>query len=111
MKHSLLLIYLIHFLLDGKNSEAWAANLKSNDYELLCPKGGRAPVAQYEKCNLAKAPLHMVVTNNLKTQEDIEEIQNALLSASELYNKRPDWFRLFGSYKDKKDLLFKVNFT
>lgn len=47
-------------LVDGKNSDAWSANLKSGDYELLCPSGGRAPVDQFERCNLAQVPPHMV---------------------------------------------------
>lgn len=49
-----------NLLADGKNQEAWAAKLKSEDYELLCPNGGRAPVDQFEKCHLLKAPPHMV---------------------------------------------------
>jgi hypothetical protein len=47
-------------LADGHNSAAWAANLKSEDFELLCPDGGRAPIDQYSRCNLAQVPPHMV---------------------------------------------------
>jgi hypothetical protein len=49
-----------HFLSDGHNNAGWAAALKSEDFELLCPDGGRAPVDQYTRCNLAKVPPHMV---------------------------------------------------
>lgn len=45
---------------DGKNQEAWAKNLNSHDYELLCPDGGRAAVEDYAGCYLAHAPPHMV---------------------------------------------------
>lgn len=111
--------------------------MKSADYELLCPNGGRVPVDQYEKCHLLKAPPHMViqlfhiiymqlicinfymemktfqlqvVASNSKTNSDINEIQSTLISASELYSSRPDWFKLFGTFNGKKDLLFKVLF-
>ncbi|RZC39825.1 transferrin, partial [Asbolus verrucosus] len=96
---------------DGKNTESWAVNLKSQDYELLCPNGGRAPVDQYETCNLAHAPPHMVVTSHSKSEGEVDEIRNALISASTQYSKRPDLFKLFGSFDGKKDLLFKDSAT
>ncbi|CAH0552540.1 unnamed protein product [Brassicogethes aeneus] len=96
---------------NGKVSDSWAANLKSSDYELLCPDGGRASVEDYEKCNLVEAPPHMVVTGNSKSDSDIDEIRNALISASSLFGGRPAWFRLFGDFDGKKDLLFKNSAT
>lgn len=36
----------------------------------------------------------------------MDEIRNALLSASGLYSKRPDWFRMFGPYNGQNDVLF-----
>ena len=53
-------IFFTAVFTDGKNTESWAVNLKSGDYELLCPDGGRKPVDQYQSCNLAHAPPHMV---------------------------------------------------
>lgn len=96
---------------DGKNNEPWAKDLKSTDYELLCPDGGRAPVTEFAKCNLAHAPPHMVVTANIKTDAEIDEIKNAVLMASVEFTERPDLFKLFGSYGGKKDLLFKDSAT
>jgi melanoma-associated antigen p97 len=96
---------------DGKNPDSWAANLKSQDYELLCPNGGRVPVDQYESCNLAHAPPHMVVTSHSKSDGEVDEIRNLLISASTQYTKRPDLFKLFGSFNGKKDLLFKDSAT
>ncbi|KAJ8942969.1 hypothetical protein NQ318_016744 [Aromia moschata] len=96
---------------DGKNTESWAVNLKSSDYELLCPNGGRAPADQYGKCHMAHAPPHMVVTGNSKTEDEVDEIRNGLISASTLYTDRPDYFKLFGSFNGKKDLLFKDSVT
>lgn len=48
------------FLLDGKDNASWAINLKSENFELLCPSGGRASVDKYETCNLLQSPPHMV---------------------------------------------------
>jgi len=96
---------------DGKNPESWAVNLKSEDYELLCKDGGRAPVDQYEKCNLAHVPPHMVVTSNSKTDGEIDEMRNALISISTQYTERDDLFKLFGAFNGKKDLLFKDSAT
>ncbi|XP_050308566.1 transferrin [Anthonomus grandis grandis] len=96
---------------DGNNPEVWAKDLKSDNYELLCPNDGRAPVSEYAKCNLAHAPPHMVVTSNTKSDSLVDEIRNALLSISTEFTKRPDWFKLFGTYNGKKDLLFKDSAT
>lgn len=41
----------------------------------------------------------------------MDEIRNALLSASSLYSKRPDWFRMFGPYDGVNDVLFSVRLT
>lgn len=55
------ILLIFYVTKDGKNTNEWAKNLKSSDYELLCPKGGRAALDQYENCNLAKIPPHMVI--------------------------------------------------
>ncbi|XP_045859512.1 melanotransferrin isoform X4 [Meles meles] len=46
---------------NGHNSEPWAAQLRSEDYELLCPNGARAEVSQFAACNLAQMPSHAVM--------------------------------------------------
>ncbi|KAK7789570.1 hypothetical protein R5R35_010076 [Gryllus longicercus] len=96
---------------DGKNSAAWARNLQSSDYELLCPDGSRKPVDQYESCNLAQVPAHLVVTSSSKSQIELEAIRHAVIAVGKLYTERPDLFRLFGPYKGKNDLLFKDSAT
>ncbi|KAK4883705.1 hypothetical protein RN001_007024 [Aquatica leii] len=92
---------------DGKNPAPWAVHLKSEDYELLCPNGGRAPVSDFEKCNLAHVPAHMVVTSNTKTDADLDEIRSALLQASTFFSKNSHIFKMFGPFNGKHDLLFK----
>lgn len=49
-----------------------------------------------------------MVTSNYKNQADIDEIKSALVAVSNLYSKRPDYFKLFGAFNGKKDLLFEV---
>jgi len=96
---------------DGHNNAGWAAALKSEDFELLCPDGGRAPVDQYIRCNLAQVPPHMVVTSNTKSELALNEIRHAVLATGDLYGKHPELFRLFGDFDGTKDLLFKNSAT
>lgn len=49
------------FLPSGHSSEPWAAALRSEDYELLCPNGARAEVFQFKDCNLAQIPPQAVM--------------------------------------------------
>lgn len=49
------------FIPSGHSSEPWAAELMSEDYELLCPNGARAEVTQFAACNLAQIPSHAVM--------------------------------------------------
>lgn len=50
-----------------------------------------------------------MVTSNSKNVAEIDEIKSALVAASNLYTKRPDYFKLFGAFNRKKDLLFEVS--
>lgn len=47
----------------GINKEEWAKNLKSSDFQLLCPNGARAEVTQYADCNWAQVPAHAVMVH------------------------------------------------
>ncbi|KAF5303807.1 hypothetical protein FQR65_LT18952 [Abscondita terminalis] len=90
-----------------QKSRYLAVNLKSEDYELLCPNGGKVPVSDFEQCNLAQVPAHMVVTSNTKTEDDVDEIRNALLQASTFFTKNSHIFKMFGPFRGKNNLLFK----
>ena len=45
---------------DGRNTDFWARNRRSDDYELLCKNGRRAPLSSWKKCNLAKVSFPLV---------------------------------------------------
>ncbi|KAJ8898572.1 hypothetical protein PR048_003932 [Dryococelus australis] len=92
----------------GRNQADWAKHLRSEDFELLCPDGGRRPVSEYASCHLAEIPSHMVVTSNSKSDMSVETIRHALMTAANLYSKRPELFRLFGDFMGKSDLLFLI---
>ncbi|KAJ8271157.1 hypothetical protein GJAV_G00123390 [Gymnothorax javanicus] len=89
---------------DG-NGPSWAAGLKSDDYELLCPDApGRASLAQYQRCNLARVPAHAVMTRpelQSQVQEFLEEQQNLFGPKG----SKKDLFELFNS--EGRNLLFK----
>ncbi|KAI3374952.1 hypothetical protein L3Q82_021477, partial [Scortum barcoo] len=44
------------------NGPAWAANVRSEDYELICPGKTRVAIDDHLNCNLALVPAHAVVT-------------------------------------------------
>ena len=44
---------------DGRNADFWARNRRSDDYELLCKNGRRAPLNKWSSCYLAKVDLLM----------------------------------------------------
>ncbi|NP_001083070.1 serotransferrin-B precursor [Xenopus laevis] len=90
---------------DGKNPAGWAKDLKSGDFELLCPDGSRAPVTDYKSCNLAEVPAHAVVT----LPEKRTFVAEIVVNQQSLYGRKgfqKDIFQMFES-TGGKDLLFK----
>ncbi|CAL4096527.1 unnamed protein product, partial [Meganyctiphanes norvegica] len=96
---------------DGKNMDKWARNLHSGDYQLLCSNGGPKPVDHYKDCNLQQVPAHVVVSRRSNSRWKNENIRHVLLKASQLFGDKTSFFRLFGNYFDKSDLLFKNSAT
>ncbi|XP_071376891.1 serotransferrin-1-like [Centroberyx affinis] len=89
---------------DGNGPE-WAKDVKSADYELICPGSEiPVPITEYASCNLAKVPAHAVVTRP-ETRSEVVRIlkdQQAKFgtSGSDLT------YRMFES-DGGKNLLFK----
>ena len=100
-------------LLNGKGDVAFVPstalnNTDSSKLELLCANGGRAPIDQWERCNLGLEPPRVVVSSAAKTANALDELTHGTLAASTLYSKRPDLLHLFGSWTDQPNLLFTV---
>ncbi|XP_049631578.1 melanotransferrin [Suncus etruscus] len=92
---------------DGHNSESWAAKLRSEDYELLCPNGARAEVLQFSACNLAQIPAHAVM---VRPDTNIFTVYGLLDKAQDMFgdDHNQNGFRMFDSSDyHGRDLLFK----
>uniref|UniRef100_A0AAY4C0W3 Serotransferrin n=1 Tax=Denticeps clupeoides TaxID=299321 RepID=A0AAY4C0W3_9TELE len=91
---------------DGNNTDPWAINLKSSQFQLLCPRESRAEVTQYRECNLARVASHAVMT-----RPDINHhaIFGLLDRAQKYYGKGAgSEFDMFGSSRyGGADLIFK----
>lgn len=91
----------------GHNSEPWAAGLRSEDYELLCPNGARAEVSQFAACNLAQIPPHAVM---VRPDTNIYAVYGLLDKAQDLFgdDDNKNGFRMYDSSNyHGQDLLFK----
>ncbi|XP_004745380.1 melanotransferrin isoform X1 [Mustela putorius furo] len=92
---------------NGHNSEPWAAQLRSEDYELLCPNGARAEVSQFAACNLAQMPSHAVM---VRPDTNIFTVYGLLDKAQDLFgdDHNKNGFKMFDSSNyHGQDLLFK----
>ncbi|XP_077343557.1 melanotransferrin [Lithobates pipiens] len=91
---------------DGHNKEDWAKDLKSSDFQLLCPNGARAEVTQYADCNWAQVPAHAVMVH---PDTNRHALFGLLDKAQEYYgSESSSEFKMFHSSSyDKTDLIFK----
>ncbi|XP_077845976.1 transferrin isoform X1 [Macaca mulatta] len=89
----------------GKNPDAWAKNLKEEDYELLCLDGSRKSVQEPANCHLARAPNHAVVARKDKA----DCVQTLLLDQQHMFGSSvTDCSSNFCLFESKtKDLLFR----
>nr|K9IMD0.1 RecName: Full=Lactotransferrin; Short=Lactoferrin; AltName: Full=Draculin; AltName: Full=Draculin-1; Flags: Precursor [Desmodus rotundus] len=92
---------------DGRGTEAWAKDLKLEDFELLCLDGTRKPVSEFETCHLARAPSHGVVSR----KDRVQYLEQVLLDQQGKFGRNgplcPGKFCLFQS--ETKNLLFNDN--
>ncbi|XP_015284559.1 PREDICTED: melanotransferrin-like [Gekko japonicus] len=48
---------------DGNNTASWASQLRSEDFQLLCPNGARAEVRQFARCHWGQVPARAVMVH------------------------------------------------
>ncbi|XP_055977789.1 melanotransferrin [Sorex fumeus] len=92
---------------DGHNPEPWAAKLRAENYELLCPNGARAEVFQFSDCNLAQIPAHAIM---VRPDTNIFTVYGLLDKAQALFgdDHNENGFKMFDSSSyHGRDLLFK----
>ncbi|NWH65861.1 TRFM protein, partial [Geococcyx californianus] len=92
---------------DGKNTDSWAQNLKSSDFQLLCPNGARAEVTQFAQCHLAQVPAQAIMVH---PDTSIFALYG-LLDKAQVYfgnSSNGNGFKMFDSSAfHGKDLIFK----
>ncbi|XP_064522408.1 melanotransferrin isoform X3 [Pseudopipra pipra] len=92
---------------DGNNTDSWAQNLKSSDFQLLCPNGARAEVTQFADCHLAQVPAQAIMVH-----PDINVFAlYGLLDKAQVYfgnSSNGNGFKMFDSSTFQgKNLIFK----
>ncbi|CAJ0942010.1 unnamed protein product [Ranitomeya imitator] len=100
---------------DGKNTALWAKDLKSTDFELLCPDGSRAPVSDYKKCKISGIANQVTVTR----PESVKDVVRITQNQQSLYGQagsQKDMFQMFSSsygqnllFNDRTQCLFEFD--
>ncbi|XP_078104758.1 saxiphilin-like isoform X1 [Sander vitreus] len=87
------------------SSTGWAEGWTSSDYELLCGDGRRAPLSEWESCNLGVIPPNIIMTRPVLTAR----VYDFLMKSQETLAANPNAeFKLFESQQyGESDLLFK----
>ncbi|KAK9979606.1 hypothetical protein ABG768_013028 [Culter alburnus] len=91
IKHSIVGAYT-----DGKGSD-WAKGLKSDDFELICPKSPDRTFkySDFKECNLAKVPAHAVVTREDVRSDVVSVLKQAQMSIKSLFVSKGERNLLF----------------
>ncbi|XP_056130730.1 saxiphilin-like [Lampris incognitus] len=83
----------------------WAEGWLPSDFELLCRDGQRAPLSEWERCNLGVIPPNIIMTRPVLTAR----VYDFLMKSQETLAANPDTeFKLYESKQyGESDLLFK----
>ncbi|XP_028260991.1 saxiphilin-like isoform X1 [Parambassis ranga] len=97
--------YNIHTNILSLSSTGWADGWTLSDFELLCGDGRRAPLTEWESCNLGSIPPNTIMTRPVLTAR----VYDFLMKSQETLAANPNTeFRLFESLSyGESDLLFK----
>ncbi|KAM9409815.1 saxiphilin-like [Pholidichthys leucotaenia] len=89
----------------GLSSSGWTQGWVSSDFELLCADGQRAPLSEWERCNLGVIPPNTIMTRPVLTAR----IYDFLIKSQDTLAANPNsGFKLFESQQyGESDLLFK----
>jgi len=68
----------LDFASDGADPQPWSTMAK-DDLRLVCPQGGCAPVGDFDACNYARIPSHMVAVS---PDLPVPEVREAFMSAA-----------------------------
>ncbi|XP_041836318.1 saxiphilin isoform X2 [Melanotaenia boesemani] len=87
------------------NSTGWAEGWTVSDFELLCGDGSRAPLSEWESCNLGVIPPNTIMTRPVLTAR----VYDFLMKSQETLAASPNTeFKIFESHQyGESDLLFK----
>lgn len=97
---------------DGRRREWWARNQLTSDYQLACRDGTRAPVTEYEDCNLGTVRSNAVVTRGSYqyNETEVATFINLLLYAQQHFGRdsEDEWnFKMYHSDEPYADLIFQ----
>ncbi|UYV72025.1 MFI2 [Cordylochernes scorpioides] len=93
---------------DGASDEPWAAQLRSQDFKLLCRQPGNLqPVENYENCHLASNPAHYVMVRGDMNPEQQLALADMMAEVNLKFAPNNPHFKLFAPYDGVPDLLFK----
>lgn len=101
---------------DGRSQESWAKNsplaLDSRNFRLVCRSGPSMLLNDYERCNLARLPGKILVSNKFTSKEDRLTSRRLLIWLIDKFSiEHREMFDLYGPYQNESNLLFDDSTT